>query len=139
MALVHEQLQAASNADGELPAINGLPLNDVHLSNKTPNGHHKSHTDGIDGHKRTSGEEEYSIPMEEKLAYTPRKLRVITVGAGFSGLMMAHKLQHRYPEMDSLIDHNTFEARSQLGGTWLVNTYPGVQCDVLSAIYVSTL
>ncbi|KAK5087236.1 hypothetical protein LTR05_004407 [Lithohypha guttulata] len=69
-------------------------------------------------------------------AYTPaRKLKVVTVGAGFSGLLFAHKLQHQYPEMQNLIEHNILESRTELGGTWLVNTYPGIQCDVPAHIY----
>ena len=80
---------------------------------------------------------DYAIQMSNQLAFTPRKLRVITVGAGFSGLMVAHKFQHAYPELQDVIEHKIFESRSDLGGTWLVNTYPGVQCDVPSHIYVS--
>lgn len=89
------------------------------------------------GHTSTSGNE-YTIPLNDQYAFTPRKLRVITIGAGFSGLMMAHKFQHRFPEMQEFVEHTIFERHSQLGGTWLVNTYPGVQCDVPSHIYVSS-
>jgi hypothetical protein len=79
---------------------------------------------------------EYSIPLNDQYAFTPRKLKVVTIGAGFSGLMMAHKFQHRFPEMQGFIEHTILERHSELGGTWLVNTYPGVQCDVPSHIYV---
>ena len=85
--------------------------------------------DQVDKHKFT---------LNNEYAYTPRKLRVITIGAGFSGLLMAHKFQHRFPEMQNYIEHTIFERHNELGGTWLVNTYPGVQCDVPSHIYVST-
>lgn len=69
-------------------------------------------------------------------AYTPpRKLKVVTIGAGFSGLLFAHKLQHQYPEMQNLVEHKILETRNELGGTWLVNTYPGIQCDVPAHIY----
>lgn len=70
-------------------------------------------------------------------AYTARKIKVITIGAGFSGLLMAHKLQHRFPEMRDIVEHKIFEALHDVGGTWLLNTYPGVQCDVPAHIYVS--
>lgn len=91
------------------------------------------------GHEKDtlpSSHDDYVIPMHDQLAFTPRKIRVITVGAGFSGLMVAQKFQHRYPELQDIIEHKIFEARSDIGGTWLVNTYPGVQCDVPSHIYV---
>lgn len=68
-------------------------------------------------------------------AYMPRKLRLITIGAGFSGMMFAHHLRYEHPEMEQIITNTIFESRSEVGGTWLVNTYPGVQCDVPSHIY----
>lgn len=75
--------------------------------------------------------------LREEPAYTPRKkLRIITIGAGFSGLMLAHKLQHQYPEMQELVCHTILEARADIGGTWLANVYPGVQCDVPAHVYV---
>jgi len=78
------------------------------------------------------------IPLNEVPAYTPgKKLRVVTIGAGYSGLTLAHKLRHQHPEMEALVDHTIYEARHEIGGTWLVNTYPGVVCDVPSHIYVS--
>lgn len=52
---------------------------------------------------------------------------------------MAHKFQHRFPEMDDIVEHTIFEAHSDVGGTWLVNNYPGVQCDVPAHIYVSDM
>lgn len=72
-------------------------------------------------------------------AFTPtRKIKVVTIGAGFSGLLFAHKLQHQYPEMQDMVEHKIIESRKEIGGTWLVNTYPGIQCDVPAHIYVSS-
>jgi len=75
--------------------------------------------------------------LNPEFAYTPKKVKVITIGAGFSGLLIAHKFQHRFPEMRDIVEHTIFEARSDVGGTWLANNYPGVQCDVPAHIYVS--
>lgn len=85
------------------------------------------------------GEDECLDPFElsSQYAYTPRKIRVFTIGAGFSGLIMAHKFQHRFPAMRNIVEHTIFEARDDVGGTWLANHYPGVQCDVPAHIYVS--
>ena len=79
-----------------------------------------------------------TIPMKETPAWRPsKKLRVVTVGAGYSGMILAQKLQHKYAgEMDQIVEHVIYEARDSVGGTWGVNTYPGVMCDVPSAIYV---
>ena len=78
------------------------------------------------------------IPMVDEPAYTTRRLRVVTVGAGFSGLVMAHKIQHEFPELQNFIDHTIFELLDDVGGTWRVNTYPGVMNDVPSHIYVGS-
>jgi hypothetical protein len=75
--------------------------------------------------------------LRDAPAWTPlRKLKVVTVGAGFSGLIFAHKLQHQHPEFQAIVDHQILEAGADIGGTWLVNRYPGVQCDVPAHIYV---
>lgn len=79
----------------------------------------------------------HNVPFYPQYAMTPRKLKVITIGAGFSGLLIAHKFQHRFPELQDFVEHTIFESRGDIGGTWLVNTYPGVQCDVPAHIYVS--
>lgn len=78
------------------------------------------------------------IPMVDEPAYSNRRLKIVTIGAGFSGLLLAHKIQHESPELQDFIDHTIFELQDDVGGTWKVNTYPGVQCDVPAHIYVST-
>lgn len=88
-----------------------------------------------DSHKNSASTNPFTIPLNQEYAYTPRKLRVITIGAGFSGLLIAHKIQHRFPELRDYVEHKIFEMRSDVGGTWLINTYPGVQCDVPAHIY----
>ncbi|KAK1561571.1 uncharacterized protein LY79DRAFT_531164 [Colletotrichum navitas] len=85
--------------------------------------------------ENASGAED-PFPLNREYAYTPRKkIRVITIGAGFSGLLMAHKFQHRFPEMRHMVEHKIFEALPDVGGTWLLNNYPGVQCDVAAHVY----
>jgi len=79
-----------------------------------------------------------TISMNNECAFTPRKLRVVTIGAGYSGLTLAHKLRYQHPDMENMVTHTIFESRSDIGGTWLANTYPGVQCDVPAHIYVGT-
>jgi cation diffusion facilitator CzcD-associated flavoprotein CzcO len=81
---------------------------------------------------------EICIPMVDEVAYKKRKLRVVTIGAGFSGLIFAQMIQHQQPDLQEFIDHTIYEANDDIGGTWKVNTYPGVQCDVPAHIYVSS-
>lgn len=120
--------------DREIPGVASTKVNGT--LNTILNGTTAPHTNGTNG---TSTSSKYWIPLNKQLAFTPRKIRVITIGAGYSGLIVAHKFQHKFPEMQDMVDHTIFEARSEVGGTWLVNTYPGVQCDVPAQIYVCRL
>ncbi|OQE13287.1 hypothetical protein PENFLA_c051G04100 [Penicillium flavigenum] len=55
-----------------------------------------------------------------------RKMRVIVVGAGASGIYMAYKLKHCFT--DVVLD--IYEKNADIGGTWLENRYPGCACDI---------
>ncbi|KAF7590203.1 hypothetical protein BBP40_003178 [Aspergillus hancockii] len=61
-------------------------------------------------------------------AFTPRKLRVVCIGAGISGLSVAYKLKHEKP-LD-FVDLVIYEKNREVGGTWFENVYPGVACDI---------
>jgi 4-hydroxyacetophenone monooxygenase len=51
------------------------------------------------------------------------------VGAGMSGLLAAHRLRQ------AGIEVVVFEKNSDVGGTWLENTYPGCRVDVASHLF----
>ncbi|KAI2836749.1 hypothetical protein CBS12448_11056 [Aspergillus niger] len=70
----------------------------------------------------------------KRFAFSPRKLRVVCIGAGFSGLILAHKLKHEQP-LD-FVDFTLYEKNPEVGGTWFENIYPGVGCDVPAHSYV---
>lgn len=59
-----------------------------------------------------------------RFAFTPRRLRVVCIGAGFSGLTLAYKLQHERP-LD-YVDWVIYEKNPEVGGAWWENVYPGV-------------
>lgn len=67
------------------------------------------------------------------------KLRIVIIGAGVSGIGLAYNLQHKHKLADggseALVEHTIYEANSDVGGTWLVNEYPGVACDVPAHVY----
>ena len=119
------------------PAANGISAGRAKEADRMPHGSTK-HQNGEDVSAACEAQyQQHSVPFNPQYALNPRKLRIITIGAGFSGLLIAHKFQHRFPELQDFVEHTIFEGRNDLGGTWLVNTYPGVQCDVPSHIYVS--
>ena len=65
------------------------------------------------------------VPCSEDAAFTRRKLKIICVGAGYSGLTLAHKIDHEL-KLSDVIDLTIYDKNSDVGGTWFENTYPGV-------------
>src|ERR1700731_5030547 len=53
----------------------------------------------------------------------------IIIGAGFSGLYMLHRLRQLG------LRTRVLEMAEGVGGTWLVNRYPGARCDIESIEY----
>lgn len=64
-------------------------------------------------------------------AYERRKLKIACIGAGYSGLTLAHKIDHEL-KLSDMIDLTIYEKNPQVGGTWFENTYPGVAWSVIS-------
>lgn len=62
---------------------------------------------------------------------TKRKVRVVTIGGGASGIVMAWEIQKWLEN----VEHVAYEKSAELGGTWLDNRYPGCACDVPSHAY----
>ncbi|KNG51356.1 flavin-binding protein [Stemphylium lycopersici] len=65
----------------------------------------------------------------EKDAYT--YYSVIIVGAGASGIAMACQLK----EQLGFDQFRVFDRQAGIGGTWWINRYPGVACDVPAVFY----
>ncbi|KAJ9419776.1 hypothetical protein FOXG_06971 [Fusarium oxysporum f. sp. lycopersici 4287] len=75
------------------------------------------------------------VPAKESPLGTPRKLRVVCIGAGYAGLMLSYQYRHGDKPLDRFMDLKIYEKNADVGGTWLVNKYPGVACDVPAHIY----
>ncbi|MGI9621685.1 MAG: FAD-dependent oxidoreductase, partial [Acidimicrobiales bacterium] len=58
-----------------------------------------------------------------------REFRVAIIGAGMSGILMAHRLQQAGVEVVMI------EKNPDIGGTWFENTYPGCRVDVSNHVY----
>ncbi|KAJ6502641.1 FAD/NAD-binding domain-containing protein [Mycena vulgaris] len=63
-----------------------------------------------------------------------RPMRVVIVGAGFSGIIAGIRFLQRVPNARITI----YEACAGIGGTWLVNKYPGIACDIPAHCYQLT-
>ncbi|KAL0935108.1 monooxygenase [Colletotrichum truncatum] len=57
--------------------------------------------------------------------------RLIIIGAGIAGIALASRVRFELGYQNFTI----FERESDIGGTWHLNTYPGVGCDVDSHLY----
>jgi len=57
--------------------------------------------------------------------------QICIIGAGFSGLCAAIQIRKQL----KIETFTVFDENSDVGGTWLVNTYPGCACDVQSHLY----
>jgi 4-hydroxyacetophenone monooxygenase len=66
---------------------------------------------------------------QPKLKEAARKLRVLVIGAGMSGLLAGIRLSQ------AGVPFEIVEANPDVGGTWLVNTYPGCRVDNSNHMY----
>ena len=88
--------------------------------------------------KQAVGERMYSRlhdkPLGDKAIYSLRFLRIVVVGAGPSGLLLAYKLQRSFQHFDLDI----YDSNAEVSGTWYVNRYPGCASDLPSPNYTYT-
>ncbi|OXA47564.1 baeyer-Villiger monooxygenase [Folsomia candida] len=57
--------------------------------------------------------------------------KICIIGAGFSGIAAGVQLKKQL----NIDDYVIFDENEDVGGTWLVNKYPGCACDVASHLY----
>lgn len=62
--------------------------------------------------------------ISERAIDEPRKLKVIYIGAGVSGIDAAIQFPKYVPNIDLQI----YEKNADVGGTWFENRYPGCAC-----------
>jgi len=61
-----------------------------------------------------------------KPIHNERPVRIICIGAGASGLLLAYKLQRSFDRFDLSI----YEKNDSVSGTWYENKYPGYVPDI---------
>ncbi|ORX93983.1 hypothetical protein BCR34DRAFT_580256 [Clohesyomyces aquaticus] len=65
-------------------------------------------------------------PQESEAIFAERFVKIICVGAGASGLLLAYKLSKHFNNYSLTI----YEKNDDISGTWHENRYPGCACDV---------
>jgi cation diffusion facilitator CzcD-associated flavoprotein CzcO len=64
--------------------------------------------------------------IKEEPVDNSRRMRVVVIGAGYSGLYMSIRI----PEWLRNVDLVTYEQNAGVGGTWWMNRYPGCACGI---------
>ena len=64
---------------------------------------------------------DYEIPDVVLYAPTIRRIRVLSIGAGLTGIMNAYYMQKQLQN----VEHVIYDKNEDIGGTWLDNRYPG--------------
>ena len=77
-------------------------------------------TDGYESSK-ASQQSRYTIPDVVLGSPTTRKIKVISIGAGVTGIMNAYYIQ----KLSENVEHVIYDKNKDIGGTWLENRYPG--------------
>ncbi|KAH7140399.1 hypothetical protein B0J13DRAFT_637933 [Dactylonectria estremocensis] len=88
-----------------------------------------SHRQSASGQASVPSDQTYEV-NEEPIG-TARKIRIITIGAGASGLNVVRTLRKRLTNYE----HVVYEKNPEVGGTWYENRYPGCKCDIPSHNY----
>lgn len=107
---------ATTNGDGNFafPHINDAAANEqMYLNNPDP---------------------EHDVDIPDQLFGSKRKLRVIVLGSGVSGINFFKFAE----EKASNLEIRCYEKNEEVGGTWLENRYPGCACDVRWPSLLST-
>ncbi len=75
---------------------------------------------------KSSKDPQFEQPQLKEAA---RRLKVLVIGAGMSGLLAGIRLTH------AGVPFEIVESNADVGGTWLVNTYPGCRVDNSNHMY----
>ncbi|KAK1226783.1 hypothetical protein PQX77_010220 [Marasmius sp. AFHP31] len=90
----------------------------------------------IDGHEDTTKDTTAvpTFPLGNFCIDEPRPMKVVVIGAGYSGIVAGIRLLQRVRNLELVI----YEANAGVGGTWFTNKYPGLACDIPSHCYQLT-
>ena len=86
--------------------------------------------DGAEANTAVTDAKSDNVAKEQPLG-TLRRVRIVTIGAGLSGINMIRTLRLNI----SNFEHVVYEKNEDIGGTWFENRYPGCACDIPSHNY----
>ncbi|KAL4769731.1 hypothetical protein BDW60DRAFT_224760 [Aspergillus nidulans var. acristatus] len=68
--------------------------------------------------------------VEDQYIHQQRRIRIIVIGAGISGIAFAYKVR----ELEN-VEYQIYEKNEDVGGTWFESRYPGCSCDIPAHSY----
>ncbi|KAF5373273.1 hypothetical protein D9615_007390 [Tricholomella constricta] len=87
---------------------------------------------GIDiGTAPANGNSTEEDPRLKSHIHKERHMKIVCIGAGASGLLLAYKLQRSFDNFELVV----YEKNTEITGTWFENKYPGCACDVPAHTY----
>ena len=75
------------------------------------------------------GQDLRAFQLDASASQRAQQYKVLVIGAGLSGLLMALRLQ------EAGIPYVLYEKNSGVGGTWFENQYPGCRVDTPSCVF----
>ncbi|EXK33823.1 hypothetical protein FOMG_11052 [Fusarium oxysporum f. sp. melonis 26406] len=100
------------------------------------NDFRKSNGDYLDQNGHTamqngSGENPTKFTLKDTPVENQRPMRVVIIGAGFSGIYSTIRMTQRLRNIDLTV----YEMNEETSGVWWLNRYPGLACDIPSYCY----
>ena len=83
-------------------------------------------TPGLQANSITNGVTRTSFKLNDAPVENLRPLKVIVIGAGYSGIYCGIRIPERLRNVELVI----YEKNAGVGGTWYENRYLGCACDV---------
>ncbi|KAJ5818015.1 Flavin-binding monooxygenase-like family protein [Penicillium riverlandense] len=68
--------------------------------------------------------------VKDQTIHQPRRIRIIVIGAGISGIAFAYKIK----ALEN-VEYQIYEKNEDVGGTWFESRYPGCSCDIPAHSY----
>jgi cation diffusion facilitator CzcD-associated flavoprotein CzcO len=60
---------------------------------------------------------------------------VVTIGAGYSGVLLAYKLERELQNVEYVV----YEKNGNIDGAWLENRYPNCACDGTLSVFLPAI
>ncbi|KXJ85363.1 hypothetical protein Micbo1qcDRAFT_237511 [Microdochium bolleyi] len=102
------------------------------LPESLPNDYSYTFDNRVGGTPISPDGETLPYAISEHILWAPRKLRVASIGAGASGIMLCYKKEKEFGDDIDLVVYDRYP---KPGGVWYANKYPGCRCDVPSPAY----